>query len=90
MTGRSFSRRVIVGGIGEPRAVAHQPPQSARELWCKAVQVIRPQLIDGDLYDERWRCDGLALLLTRCCVASSLRGRNCRGAEKKEGGSGAQ
>src|SRR5437879_9598973 len=43
---------MVLERVGEHRAVGEQREEAARELLPPADEVIRPQLVDGDHYDE--------------------------------------
>ena len=47
--------RVIVKGVREAGALFQQPREPARELCAVAVEILRQQLVDRDLDDERRR-----------------------------------
>ena len=44
--------RVVLIGVSENRAFAHEQAEAALQLGAIAVQVVRPQLVDGDDHDE--------------------------------------
>src|SRR6185503_3517604 len=66
MSGRGLRHRVILRGFGIERAIARQTTESARQLTLPAIEIIGPQLVDGDhdhelgplLCGQRRRRDG--------------------------------
>jgi len=56
--GRGLRYRVVVVGVGEPRA-ACQPGEPPRQLRLEALDVVAAELIDGDQDDQRRGLSGL-------------------------------
>ena len=54
MTGRRLRDSMILVTVREPRATVLESSESALKLRPEALEIIRPESIDGDQDDKRW------------------------------------